>query len=260
MTPLLLLHGFTGSPQAFGPLLAHLSEPARTLAPALIGHDGSEPGGTPGDESFWTECDRIARLAESFGESYYVVGYSLGARIGLGILARHARRVLGATLIGVHPGLPDPEARRERINADEVWCSKLESEGIGAFVTAWEAQPLFATQSVVSADALAAQRHERLAHDPKGLAYSLRATGLGKMPFLGAVLGSDVWGPRPPVQLVVGGCDKKFAALAAPFASVADRSVIVEEGAGHNVLLERPERVAAAVERGARAAPRPHSD
>jgi 2-succinyl-6-hydroxy-2,4-cyclohexadiene-1-carboxylate synthase len=255
MTPLLLLHGFTGTPRAFDPFVALLSEAVPTLAPALIGHDGRDPGAIPDENSFFTECDRIAELAESLRSPYYVVGYSLGARIGLGIVARHARKVCGATLIAVHPGLPDPESRRERTLADEIWCAKLESGGIAAFVNDWESQPLFATQSDLPPDVLAAQRRERLAHDPKGLAYSLRATGLGKMPFLGAVLRSDVWGASPPVQLVVGSRDAKFASLAAPYASLPHRQVLVVEGAGHNVLLERPEIVAAAVERGARAAP-----
>lgn len=246
--PLLLLHGFTGTPSAFAPLLARLSDFETTRSPALVGHDGRDRSGAPADDSFTTECDRIAAVARTLAP-VHVVGYSLGARIALGAIARHPALFRGATLIGLHPGLSDPEQRRDRVAADEVWCQILERKGLEAFVDAWQAQPLFASQATLPQEAIARQRRERLTHHPMGLAYSLRATGLGKMPDLSAVLDSDVWGHGPPIELVVGGLDAKFVTLAARYAS--RRSVLVVEGAGHNVLLERPEVVADAVYRGA---------
>ena len=67
---------------------------------------------------FEQEVDRIARGIVDAGLcGSYLCGYSLGARVALGLLARHAHRFAGATLIGVHPGLSSPDERaaeRER--------------------------------------------------------------------------------------------------------------------------------------------------
>jgi 2-succinyl-6-hydroxy-2,4-cyclohexadiene-1-carboxylate synthase len=245
--PLLLLHGFTGSPQSFQPLLERLPQRRIHTAPALLGHEGRDPGNISTVDSFWQECERIAAVAAALGERCYAVGYSLGARIGLGLLARHADRLCGATLIGVHPGLSDPAARRARADSDEAWCALLEHRGIEVFVDAWQEQPLFESQRALPSETLAAQRIQRLGHHPLGLAHSLRATGLAKMPDLGSVLESEVWG----VQLVVGALDAKFASLTARYEHrQPGLRVIHVPGAGHNVLFECPDAAARVVSEG----------
>jgi pimeloyl-ACP methyl ester carboxylesterase len=154
-------------------------------------------------------------------------------------------------LIGLHPGLSDPIARQARADSDEAWCALLEQRGIEAFVDAWQAQLLFESQRALPPEILAAQRSQRLGHHPLGLSHSLRATGLAKMPDLGSVLDSDVWG----VELVVGALDAKFAALAARYEHrQPGLRVIRVAGAGHNVLLERPDEAAKVVSEGVRIA------
>jgi len=232
---LLLLHGFTGAPESWAGVRAGVRG-AELLAPALLGHDGTP--GRPEVGSFDDEVDRLAAEVGRAGlEHPHVVGYSLGGRLALGLLVRHARLFSGATLIGVHPGLDDPRERGERRTADEAWARLLEREGIRAFVDAWEEQPLFASQRELPAGVREAQRLRRRGHNPEGLARSLRILGTVAMPGLRAALG----GIRVPVRLLAGERDGKFSGLAREMEGALPRGcATIVPGAGHNLLLERP--------------------
>ena len=229
-----LLHGFTGSPRSWDAVMRVLPGQA-CIAPALLGH------GAPANEvvTFMDEVDRLARLLPH--EPVHLCGYSLGARLALGLLVRHGERISGATLIGVNPGLSDPAAREQRLRHDAELARRLETAGIDAFVREWESQPLFATQAHLPGAVRARKRAERTSHDPHALARSLRVLGLGSMP--------DFWPALPrlgcPITLVAGARDDKFRELAVCALRVlpAARLRIVAD-AGHDLLVERPEEIA----------------
>lgn len=232
--PLFLLHGFTGSPSSWDAVLTHL--PTRSArCPALLGHGNAAP-------DVRTFDDEVERLAGLFGsEPVHLAGYSLGARLALGLLVRYPARVACATFVGVHPGLASDAERSERRKSDARFITLLESCGIDAFVNAWVAQPLFATQASLPHAVRSRRERERLAHDPKGLARSLRVTGLAEMPNFRPLLGElDV-----PVTLLSGELDTKFTALADELSGLFPnaRSTVVPS-AGHDLLLERPDLVA----------------
>jgi 2-succinyl-6-hydroxy-2,4-cyclohexadiene-1-carboxylate synthase len=140
----------------------------------------------------------------------HLAGYSLGARLALGIAVRHPERVSRLTLVGAHPGLASDTERDERRRSDQRWIELLETCGIDAFVDAWSAQPLFASERRLPEALRSARRKERLGHDPKELARSLRITGLAEMPNFRPRLGEI----RAPVTLMTGELDAKFSALA----------------------------------------------
>jgi 2-succinyl-6-hydroxy-2,4-cyclohexadiene-1-carboxylate synthase len=171
----------------------------------------------------------------------HLAGYSLGARLALGIAVRHPERVRRLTLIGVHPGLATQAERDERRRSDRRFIELLETCGIEAFVDAWSAQPLFSTQERLPDSVRSARLKERLAHDPKELARSLRVTGLGEMPDFRRYLA----GIRLPVTLLTGELDQKFTALSEELSRLlpSARRTIAPD-AGHDLLLERPDLVA----------------
>jgi len=187
---------------------------------------------------FEQEVDRLAGAIDGAGfAGAHLCGYSLGARVALGLLARHPFLFRGVTLVSVHPGLASLEERASRVGSDERWCALLKHGGVHAFSRAWEAQPLFATQARLPLGARERQRAIRRAHSADGLARALRTLGLGQMPDYRGVLRS----PSVPVELVVGELDDKFVALAQELSRHGSGpSLELVPGVGHNVLLEAP--------------------
>jgi 2-succinyl-6-hydroxy-2,4-cyclohexadiene-1-carboxylate synthase len=239
MTRLLALHGFTGSPASWERALAPLG--GQPLVPALLGHRGAL--GDDAIDSFEAEVARIASLAAPHAP-LHVAGYSLGARIALGLALRHRSLVSRLTLIGGHCGLASADERTERRRSDALWCDVLETRGLPAFVELWQAQTLWATQTRLAADLREAKQRERLSHTASGLARSLRALGLAEMPYYLP----DLPQLAVPTILLAGGLDAKFATLAELMASqIPGSRVEIASGAGHDLLLERPQFVSQAL-------------
>lgn len=239
--PLVLLHGFTGSPRSWSAVARRLERDGAgpVLAPALLGHDGTTG---PADAArFEDELDRLAdRISGELDAPAHLAGYSMGGRLALGLLIRHPRLFRSATLIGASPGLASPVEREARAERDEEWARLLEEEGLDTFVASWEALPLFASQARLPAAERHRQREIRRSHDPRGLARSLRTVGLARMPDYRPRL-PDV---AAPVRLVAGERDEKFRGLAADMAARLPRgSVTVVPDVGHNVVLEAPAEI-----------------
>lgn len=245
--PLVLLHGFTGAPQSFDAVLAHLPDRA-AFRPALLGHGASAPGVT----TFEGEVDRLAALLPADGA--HLAGYSLGARLALGIALRHPGRVDRLTLIGVNPGLTNETERLARRRADAALAELLETQGLAPFLAIWEAQPLFATQAQLDPAVRAPREAVRRACDPRALARSLRVTGLSEMP--------DYWSDlrrlSAPLTLLAGELDAKFTAIArAVHSHVPGSRLVIAPGAGHDLLLERPDLLAVELGRDSRSSAPP---
>ena len=175
----------------------------------------------------------------------HLVGYSLGARVALGLAARWPQTIARLTLIGVHPGLVDADARRQRVAADQRLADLLCAGGIEAFVERWQAHPIFASQEALPTVIRERQRQIRLAHRASALADSLRHMGLGVMPDYR----SEFARLSMPVTLVTGALDDKFTALAQPLAASnpQTRHVVLAD-CGHNPLMEQPRALARVLE------------
>jgi 2-succinyl-6-hydroxy-2,4-cyclohexadiene-1-carboxylate synthase len=244
MTPLALIHGFTGEPSNWEPAVRRLGGLRIPLSP--WGHGVSNER----EERVKSWSDELIRLRALLPpEPVHLAGYSLGARLALGIALAFPNQVARLTLVSGHTGLGSERERDERRQADARWIRLLETEGIEAFVSGWEAQPLFASQSRLPAAVLAKRRSERLAHDAKRLARSLRLTGLAEMPDYGSELARLAM----PVDVIVGELDAKFLAIGrATCERIPAGRLVVAPGVGHDLLLESPDLVALVLEDGPR--------
>lgn len=268
MTQVIFLHGFGGSPQSWSNVLGKLPSSWRCWTPTLYGHGPIEqpmPAGIPGEavrllaelpvngpiqtveKTTSTSQPTSSRQVVSFwqdggAEQWWLVGYSLGARVALGMLDLAPKRFAGALLIGVNPGLVETEARLMRARVDEGWARLLEQEGSEAFWTAWERQPLFEGQQRLDPATLEEQRRLRHLLNPVGLASAMRVLSLAHMPD---------YEPMPlrlklPIGLVVGAEDHKFRALLRALKPQLPQAFLEEvAGCGHNVVLESPDAIVA---------------
>lgn len=241
-SPVYFIHGFLGVPAMWREVHRLLGAP-QADALVLPGH-GPEPWFPPEPGDFATSVDALAAMFP-FKTPAVIVGYSMGARVALSFALRHPSLVRAAVLVGVDPGLEDEPSRAARVEWDEGWAKRAESGDLDAFVTAWESQPLFASQKALSAETQAELRRQRMSHTPHGVAWAMRTLGLGSMP--------SSWGgldtTRVPMTVVSGALDPKFTAIARAFCA---RSVVstlaVVDGVGHNVVVEAPAVLAKLIE------------
>jgi 2-succinyl-6-hydroxy-2,4-cyclohexadiene-1-carboxylate synthase len=217
-----LLHGFAGDPASWD------SVGIQGDRIALPGHQG---GGPLADD--WAA--NLAVIAARIGRCDVVIGYSLGARVALGLVV--GGHIPHGILISVNPGIGDSE-RAARRASDAAWAQLARDRGIDAFITAWEAQPLFATQQRAPADRLVARHTRRLALDPEQLARSLETMGLAEMPDHRRHIGDRF-------ALIAGADDPKYVAIARELPSPLE----LVPGSGHDPLLEQPAALTAAIDR-----------
>ena len=239
-----LLHGFTGSARSWdeeGLVACFEPRGIDAIAIDLPGH-GSRggPRGRAG-MSLETTLEEIDRALEPSvdGSPRHLIGYSMGGRLALHYAVHFPGRLDRLVLESSSPGLEGAVERARRRAADESLASRLESEGIEAFVDGWEALPLFASQGTLPDEARARLRAGRLANDPRSLAQALRTFGTGALPSL--------WNELPRVEaevlLLVGELDWKFVEIAERMVTRLPRGeVTVVPGAGHTVHLEAHDR------------------
>jgi 2-succinyl-6-hydroxy-2,4-cyclohexadiene-1-carboxylate synthase len=243
MRPALVLHGFTGSAVAMAPLVAALASGGRTvIAIDLPGH-GTAAALRPATID---HCSSIVHTAASrLGPPVHLLGYSMGGRMALAAAIARPDLFATVTTIGASGGILGAVERAARRAADEQLAADIVTNGVAWFVQHWESQPLFASQASRLAPAvLTAQREQRLAGDPDGLAASLRGMGTGVMAPVHAALASLA----VPLLALAGADDTKFVALATELAasSPAATAELVAD-AGHAAHLENETAVVSTV-------------
>ena len=239
---IVLLHGFTGSSRGWGEFGRILQQQFTTVAPDIVGHGHSD---SPGDLDQYRMPQVVDDLVEAVRLAGWPratwLGYSMGGRTALHVAAAHPEAVERLVIVGGSPGLATPEERAARVSADEALASRIETEGVPAFVDYWENIPLFASQRRLPAEQRAAIRAGRLACDPVGLANSLRGMGTGAQEPLFSRLGEL----RLPVLLLAGSEDEKFSAIARDMAKVIPNAAVeIVPNAGHAAHIDQPEACA----------------
>ena len=235
--PVTLLHGFTQSGRSWREVIAKMPEGWKWIVPDLRGH---------GETQIWksSSCsmdactEDMVKLWDALEvEKSHLVGYSMGGRLALHIAAHRPERVLSVLTIGAHAGL-DEDARKGRRQGDEALASRIERDGLEAFVDYWGSLPLFAGLERRGPNYVAEVRAERMRNHVAGLACSLRGMGAGSMQPLWDGLADVTF----PSTFVAGQLDHGYVASARRLAAtVPNGRVEIVPRAGHAVHQERPE-------------------
>ena len=243
-SPIVYLHGFLGSTDSFDAVKARLRGAHSVYSPPIYGHSGRQT--CLPNHDYDAETERLLGLVrERFQSSpVHLVGYSMGGRLALGMLLKATSQFRSATLISARRGLESAEERAKRREADERWAKMLRSVPLSQFLDTWEARPLFSTMKQLAPATLARLREQRRKHDPVALAHAMMALSLANMPSLSAELSTI----QCRVLLMAGEKDANFVEFSADLARrIPNSRTIVVSGAGHNLPLERPDEVAAAI-------------
>lgn len=245
-TPLVLLHGFTGSSQNWLPLIPALAQHYAVIAVDLPGHGQSFIPDAPEECEMYTVAEDLERvLAQLNIQQCIMAGYSMGARMALYFAHSYPMLVAGLILESGSPGLADLTERAQRQQQDDELADFIEREGIEAFVDYWESQPIWATQQQLPDETRLWLHQLRMRNNPMGLANMLRGMGTGVQ--------SSLWQRLPeitmPTLLIAGELDTKFAAIATQMHHTLPNSQLsIIPGAGHAVHLEQPELYIAVIQ------------
>ena len=246
-SPLLMLHGFTGSRQAWQGIPEQLGAEIRPVLVDLIGHGQTSAPDDPDRYQIKHAVEDIVALLDHLEiEQTALLGYSMGGRVALHLALAHPDRVSVLILESASTGIDDPAERRKRRLADEQQAEAIERDGLESFIDYWESIPLFRSQHSMPVLTRRRQRELRLSQSPTGLANSLRGMGAGAMaPVTSRLIAFPV-----PVLYLAGEYDEKYRAIGEQLAStVPDGRYVEIPGAGHTIHLEQPEAYVGVVQR-----------
>lgn len=252
--PLLCLaHGFGGSARNWRPQARALASQVRSVIFDVRGHARSDAPTSPAayrPSCFLDDFERVLRWAEGRGGAdlsieeagparpAVVGGLSMGAGLALRFALAHPERVRGLVLAAYPPaGAPTRGASWAERFADAIDREGLEGAGS---VYAWGAKSGFDPK------AAALVKAGFLEHPGHAIAHTLREL-LATQPSVTA-LESELTRCAIPALIIVGDRDRlSFGPCRDLAAALPAAELLVIEGAGHVVNLERRELVSEAI-------------
>lgn len=229
---LVLLHGFTQSPDSWAPVRARLpeaieGEPVEVLAPRV-----------PGGLDF---ASTARSVLQACGPGVYC-GYSMGGRLCLRGALDEPGLVRGLVLVSASAGISDEAARVRRAEADDELAAEVRRLGVEEFVRRWLAQPMFSTLGALGAPGYGDEEVSRRAAGASAerLEHQLRVLGQGAHQSMWARLREL----RVPTAVVTGRDDLKYEAIGDAMAASVPACIRVHLDGGHALPLEQPAAVA----------------
>ena len=190
----------------------------------------------------------IESLANSIAPGSILVGYSMGARLALGVAVEIPTKCSGLVFISGNPGLESASERNARANADEEIAARIEqatgdSSLMESFLNDWYQATVFASLPEI----IRRQEIQRkLNRAQKTWPALLRTNAVSQQP--------NYW-PRLkdisiPTLIVAGQRDEKYKEITERFQTTASSHHLKTEilpAGGHMVHREQPTKLAALI-------------
>ena len=260
-----LLHGFMQSSASWNDLACLLQEHYCVYALDFIGHGQSDASLNPerySYEDMASSVDYFIREVLHVSQ-VHLVGYSMGGRIALSLIASSCDVLASVVLESCNLGCANEEERTEAAKRNQSWVHRLRFDGMEAFVEYWEDLPLFKTQKELGYHKVL--HASRASNNPACMALCLEGAGKQAMPLSGNTLGVLRWvlqgdagnetsgrcgeasvregacsvsrkQSRLPLLYLYGSKDEKSKAVANQLSEVG--ALVSSIDAGHNVHLE----------------------
>lgn len=231
---LICLHGFTGSSNSFTFSFKEIN----VLAIDLIGHGQSDVYVHPYRYKLSSLVKDLSQLTIQLNiGSFYLLGYSMGARTALAWLIERPKGIKGLVMEAGTPGIDSIYERKERQKQDNHLAEKLFTSSLADFVDYWEARPLFDSQKALSLSVRKQIRLERLSQQALGLALSLMYMGTGQQ----KNYWPDLAQLQVPILYLVGEYDTKFQKIGQLLVEQNQRFIMRQvTSSGHCIHLEQP--------------------
>lgn len=229
--PLVCLHGFSESGTTWDGI--HV-DGYRMIRIDLIGHGTSSRPTEVGAYTISQMLLDIHRIVYALaGESYALLGYSMGARIALLYALEYPLEVTKLILESGSVGIEGTVERSERREADVALGKRIREQTIEWFAATWAELDIFKSQYTLPNAVQNRIQHRRLQNSPHALALTLEGSGQGVMPYVGHRLQELTM----PVCYISGELDAKYTGIGRRYFESSHHVVL---GAGHNIHLEKP--------------------
>jgi len=223
------LHGFLNDSGIWKPLIETLqSRGYGVWAPDLFSHEDLGPR-----FSFdqWQK-KFVSCVREKFVDAKtFLVGYSMGGRLGLHAMVSEPGIWSGALLLSVNPGLLSGEDGASREEWEKDWAERFRRRSWGEVVSQWNAQSVFAGSAPLNPPEF----------NREAVALSLTQWSLTRHRFTL----NDLKELKLPLNWWFGAKDRKFLDVMDQLRGQnvpGDYAVI--EGCGHRIPMDNPEQVA----------------
>ncbi len=236
---LLMVHGFLTGPSQWRSNLAALAEHCTPVTVTLWGHAGAPSPADPvayDPESYVAGFEAVRR--EIGAESWFLLGYSLGAGLTIRYALAHPERVIGHAFTNSTSAMADDEQQRTWLAGAEASAARIR-EGGHAAMERIPVHPQHARR--LPAAVRGALLEDAARHDPAGIANTLLRTNPR------ASVRARLAENRRPALLLCGVRERRFrphrdfAAARMPHLDVAELQ------AGHGMNMEAPEAFNAAL-------------
>jgi 2-succinyl-6-hydroxy-2,4-cyclohexadiene-1-carboxylate synthase len=214
------LHGFAGQPTEWDQMQEALPGEALDLN-SYLGNS-------------WETCLRL--VSDELRALATVIGYSLGARIALGLAMDYPSRIQALVMVSGSPGIREAD-RKDRRTLDAIRADQLVRTGLKPFFQSWYNLSIF--KSLADKPELKERLiNARLDLDPRKLASFFRVLGVAEQPDYFPKLSKL----RIPALFIAGADDPKYVSIVKKMADACPRGeYAIIKNAGHMVHLEQPE-------------------
>ncbi|MBI9070984.1 MAG: 2-succinyl-6-hydroxy-2,4-cyclohexadiene-1-carboxylate synthase [Melioribacteraceae bacterium] len=237
-TPIIFLHGFTGSSEDWT-FLDKLHKNFLPITIDLIGHGQTD---SPKELKHYSIESIIAALKVIMKklniDKAVIYGYSMGGRAALAFASKYPALVKALILESSTAGLSDPVERGKRIFSDNLLADRIDKIGVRTFIDDWIKIPLFESLQLLDPEKIKVLKKQKYKNCSTGLSNSLRGFGTGIMPSYKGNLQNI----SCQTLLLSGELDSKFTAINLEMNTVIKKSTHeIISSAGHNIHFEKPD-------------------
>jgi len=218
---LTFIHGFMGHPSDWDEVRAALPEYETHAVEMKVASD-------------WQST--VEQIAESIPVDSIVVGYSMGARLALGVTLEYPKRCKGLIFVSGNPGLESEQDREQRWLSDQQVAEKIEMGPLDSFLSDWYQASVFES---LPDEIRLSEIARKLALSSPDWPSILRTNSVSKQPNYWSRLKELAM----PTLVVAGELDEKYRNISLRFEKEAPDTVKskVVSDCGHIVHREHPD-------------------
>ena len=219
MKQIAFVHGFMGDPSDWDFMRSQLPD-CEVTSPLIRPAADWEAG--------------VQQLADEIPDRVILVGYSMGARLSLGVTIRHPEKVRGLVFCSGNPGMEDESLREKRYANDLKIACEIETTDRRDFLNRWYTEStVFKSLTDRVRDDEIRRKSLRAGDDWSAV---LRAYSVAKQPNYWPKLAEL----NMPVMAIAGAEDRKYARFIARMGELPNVDARVVSACGHIVHREQP--------------------